>query len=253
MKKVARRSARFVFGRLVPRTAYKVVFGPLRGARFILGSLAGTGGGASVFFGAVEPEQTAEFVQALKPGQILFDIGANVGYYTILGSRLVGPGGVVVAIEPAVRNLSFLYRHLEINHVSNVNIIAAACSDENTFARFSSGENGATGHLTNEAGVGSQANREDTFVSTITIDSVVQKVGFAPDVIKIDVEGAELSVLKGAHATLLASRPVIFLSVHSNSLRYSCLGYLEEIGYTARSVKGDKDDQSEFIAHYGNL
>lgn len=249
MKTVARHVARTVFGRLLPRAAYPVVSGPLRGARFILGSLAGEGGGATVYFGAVEPEQTAAFVEALSPGQVFFDIGANVGYYTILGSRLVGSQGFVVAIEPSVRNLSFLYRHVDLNGASNVTILAAACADEISFAGFCSGTNHATGSLTSDpAGGNIDGDGEITFVSTVTVDSVVQKLGVIPDVIKIDVEGAELSVLKGAHATLLRKRPTIFLSVHSDDLRSLCLGYLEGLGYTTRSVKGDKDDLTEFVA-----
>jgi len=82
MNDLVRASARFVFGKLLPRWAYPVIRGPLKGAKFILGTLSGEGGGATVYFNMSEPEQTSAFVGALKPGQVLFDIGANVGYYT---------------------------------------------------------------------------------------------------------------------------------------------------------------------------
>ena len=89
--------------------------GPLKGAKFILGTLSGSGGGASVYFGMTEPEQTSAFVATLKNGQVFFDVGANVGYCTILGSRIVGSRGRVLAFEPAIRNVTYLYRHSILN------------------------------------------------------------------------------------------------------------------------------------------
>src|ERR1017187_7151866 len=121
-------ATRFVSGRLLPRIAYPVMRGPLAGMKFILGAPAGEGGGASVFFGTVEPEQTKVLTETLSAGDVFFDIGANIGYYSLLAGRLVGPRGVVVAVEPVVRNLSFLYRHLELNRLRNVRVIPAACS-----------------------------------------------------------------------------------------------------------------------------
>lgn len=61
--------------------------------------MAGHGGGASVYFNKLEPEQTNAMLQEMKQGQIFFDIGANVGYYSILGSKIVGKTGTVVACE----------------------------------------------------------------------------------------------------------------------------------------------------------
>jgi hypothetical protein len=97
-----RKAVRVVAGRLLPRIAYPVLRGPLKGARFVLGSLAGEGGGASVYLNQVERHQTAALVDVLRSGQIFFDIGANVGYYTVLGSRLVGVSGSVLAFEPVL-------------------------------------------------------------------------------------------------------------------------------------------------------
>ena len=83
---------------------------------------------------------------------MLFDIGANVGYYTILGARLVGPRGKVVAVEPVVRNLAYLYRHIVLDKASNVSIVSAACSDTVSITTFSLGQNFAMGYLANKVG-----------------------------------------------------------------------------------------------------
>ena len=236
--------ARTVFGKLLPRVAYPVIRGPLSGARFILGALEGEGGGATVYFNMMEQEQTAAFAATVKKGDVFFDIGANVGYYTLLASRQVGREGKVVAFEPVVRNLSHLYRHLELNKASNVTVISAACSDSISLASFSSGENFAMGHI-----AGDNIPKENIqIVPTVSVDAVAQKTGISPDVMKIDVEGAELAVLEGARATLLAARPKIFLSTHSDALRETCLAYLHELGYTYRVMDPPGVTPSTFLA-----
>jgi len=238
--------ARLVFGKLLPRLAYPVIFGPLRGARFVLGTLSGECGGVSVYFNAVEPQQTSALVNTLNRGQVFFDIGANVGYYSILASRLVGMQGSVIAIEPVIRNLFQLYKHTILNKANNVTILPAACADSLSLSAFSSGINYSEGHL-----VGENANKGKGFrnvvsvVPTVTVDAVVKELDVFPDVIKIDVEGAEYLVLKGARATLLRARPRIFLSVHSESLRSTCLEYLEVFGYTFEELA-----PSEFLAKH---
>jgi len=231
----------------LPRIAYPVLRGPLRGARFILGTLAGEGGGATVYLNMIEPEQTTAFVGALKKGQVLFDIGANVGYYTILGARLIGAQGKVLAFEPSPRNLSYLYRHVVLNRSDNVTIVPAACAETMSLAVFSSGKNFAEGHLADEH-TENVADDRRFLVPTVTIDEIARKLKISPDVMKIDVEGAELSVLKGAEATLRSSKALIFLSTHSDALRKSCLDYLATLGYVFEILSKDKAAPSEFLA-----
>ena len=239
---------RVMFGKVLPRMAYPVIRGPLRGARFILGSFAGDGGGGTVFFNMIETEQTAAFISMLSAGNVLFDIGANVGYYTILGARLVGSQGKVIAVEPSVRNLVYLYKHTLLNKISNVFIISAACSDTLSLATFANGENFATGSLTNHQQEETSSERVSCIVPTVTVDAIVQQLGTYPDAIKVDVEGAELSVLKGAQVTLREAKPRVFLSTHSAALRENCLKYLTDLGYTIEILSQDKNNPSEFLA-----
>jgi len=76
-------------------------------------------------------------------------------------------------------------------------------------------------------------------VPTVTVDAVVELIGFSPDVLKIDVEGAEFRVLQGAYDTLTKTSPIIFLSVHSSDLRSACLNYLRELGYVFEVLTDD--------------
>jgi FkbM family methyltransferase len=247
MTNILRKTARIVFRRLLPRIAYPVIRGPLKNARFILGALAGEGGGATVYFNMIEPEQTAAFAATLKKGQVLFDIGANVGYYTVLGARQVGAEGKVLAFEPVARNLSYLYRHVVKNNLLNVTIVPAACSDAVSLTTFSSGINYASGSI----GETDTAREGQRPVPTVSVDAVVEKTGISPDVIKIDVEGAELAVLKGARLTLQDKKPVIFLSTHSDALRTDCLAYLKAAGYSIKVLDADNGDPSSFLATHG--
>jgi hypothetical protein len=139
---------RFVSGKLLPKGwAYPIVSGPLRGTRFVLGAAPGEGGGATIYFNLCEPEQSQAFVNTVNRGETVFDIGANVGYYTLLGSRLVGKDGLIVGFEPVVKNLINLYRHISLNKAKNVMIIPAACSDRCSLATFDLGDNCALGHI----------------------------------------------------------------------------------------------------------
>ncbi len=240
MDSILRRVVRFVSGRLMPRRPYRVLIGPLKGSRFVLGSLSGEGGGASVYFGRMEREQTAAMAEVLKPGGIFFDIGANVGYYTILASRLVRDGGKVVSFEPVPRNLEFLQRHVELNDIENVTVMPFAVSNENSTVRFAIGPNNAMGHIDPDGGL---------LVETVTLDTIIDELSLLPDVLKMDVEGAERNVLLGAVKLFERAKPIIFLSTHSDELRGWCFEHLTCLGYTVEPLVGDEAGH-EFVAKH---
>lgn len=233
MKKIIRRNFSIFAAKLLPEIPYPVLKGPLKGFKIVLGSLAGPGKGASVYLNLVEHEQTTEFLNRVKKNFIVFDIGANVGYYTLLSSLQVGPKGKVYAFEPVIRNLSYLNRHIELNKLKNVVVLPLACSDKSELVEFSFGPNRAEGHLI-EVDNKKNINKEfisDTYVHTISIDEFVHHSKNLPNIIKIDVEGAELLVLSGAKETIKNQKPIIFLSIHSEELEITCKEFLIEFGY----------------------
>jgi FkbM family methyltransferase len=234
---------RWLTGRVMPPFAYPVVRGPLRGKRFILRSAAGAGGGASVYVNGVEPLKTKALLGVLEPGQIVFDIGANIGYYTLLASQQVGPSGRVLAFEPFVRNLAYLDRHVRLNNADNVMIVPVACAERNSLERFVIGADCATGHLSSE----STPQQESLIVATTTVDDVVREIGLRPDVMKVDVEGAEKRVLLGAAKTLSNARPILLLGAHSPGLRTECTNYLLGLGYPPPSICEEVDGDTELL------
>ena len=148
---------------------------------------------------------------------------------------------VVSSFEPVIRNLSYLYRHVEINGLENVRILPFAVSSSADMVTFSSGPNSAMGSLD------LSGNSGDMLVQTVTLDDICERLQLRPDVMKMDVEGAEMEVFRGGEKTLATVRPKIFLSTHSPELRTECLDLLGSLGYTIEPLmKGD--DPHEFFA-----
>ncbi len=226
----------------LPKRDYPVLFGPLKGARFILGSFAGEGGGASVFLGKSEPEQTNYFAREVGEGSVVFDIGANVGFYTVLASRLVGKSGKVISFEPVDTIFEMLKSHVELNNCSNVTLEKLACSDASGTKTFFLGPNIAMGSLHEVGG-------EEITVTTTSIDEFVARENVLPDFLKIDVEGAEMEVLRGGRKTITDAKPGIFLSTHSSELRDECKAFLGDLGYSGIELV-DFDDPHEFYFKY---
>lgn len=190
--------------------------------------------------GTYEREQTALFQRLLRPGATVLDVGANVGYYTLLASVLVGDAGKVHAFEPEPKNAEFLRRHVRINARRNVTVEQAAVSDRAGTARFESGTGSGTGHL---------GDRGTLEVRTLRLDDYCARHALAPSAIKIDVEGAEMSVLHGARETLARHRPILFLSTHGPEVHRAALAFLRELGYRVEPILGgDVESTTEVLA-----
>src|SRR5437016_2709331 len=129
------------FLRLVPRKmVVPVLQGRLRGARWIVGSST-----HGCWLGTYESPKQDAFARAIRPGDLVVDAGANVGFYTLLAARIAGPTGRVVAFEPVARNLDYLRRHVELNHVHNVRIEACALWKERALVTFDESHDASQG------------------------------------------------------------------------------------------------------------
>ena len=227
--------------------------GPMKGLKFILGSMEGKGGGASVYFDMIEGPQTKAFAHTVQVGHVFFDIGANVGYYTLLASKLIGNTGKVVAVEPSVRNIAYLYKHVQINKLKNVSIVSAAASNNISITIFSQSDNNAMGHIADKGVFDIKAASTLIPVVTISIDELIKSTGVNPDVIKIDVEGAETDVLNGMKDLLQTKPPIIFLSIHSDDLRKECLSFLQNYKYNFKLLSSEKNILFEYLCTVDGL
>ena len=193
-----------------------------------------------VLGGTYEPEQTRAFEELIRLGDTVLDVGAHVGYYTLLSSILVGAKGRVFAFEPNPRNYHYLDRHVYLNGCRNVTTVPAAVSDRAGTAQFQFGSGSGTGKL---------ASKGALEVLTITLDDFCAERGLNPSAVKIDVEGAELEVLEGARKVLSTDRPTVFLSTHGADLHTRSLAVLIGHGYEVRPVIGnDLERATEVVA-----
>ena len=148
----------------------------------------------------------AEHVSA---GFTVFDIGAHAGFFTLLASRLAGPNGRVFAFEPRPDNVERLRRNVEANGARNVHVVPAAVSDRSGAAAFIMHASTLEGRLA------AADEMSAASVRTEAIDALVRDGMAPPDLMKVDVEGAEGAVIRGAARTIDAERPLMLIEVHS--------------------------------------
>ena len=170
--------------------------------------------------GAIEPNGLAMIGRVLKPSMTFIDIGANEGLFSLLAARRVGKDGKVIAIEPSRRELEWLRRNVEVNHLRNIHVVATAVADVRGTATLHVANEEHAGHNTLGEFVWDGvylSHNEDVPVTTID-DIAARADGRRVDVMKIDIEGAELRALRGAAATVCDSRPLILLELSERSL-----------------------------------
>ena len=167
-----------------------------------------------------EPHVCRWILESLRPGGTLFDVGAYCGWLSLKAARHVGRTGRVVAFEASPILVDILKYHQRRNRVPQMTVVGTAVSDVNSEE--------ATFHLLN-GGLSSQssltigrpglpfldsARKTTVSVPSLTLDRYCRETGFTPDLIKIDVEGAELNVLRGASEILEQRHPILIVSLH---------------------------------------
>lgn len=182
------------------------------------------------------------FARVVKKNFIVYDIGAYLGFYSLLSGRLAGLSGRVYAFEPLPRNVERLKFHILLNGMQDtVFCIPKAVADKtgkalyrdldrDDYARFVDVESREDNHLT----------KAGTIVETISLDEFVFRENhLAPNLIKIDVEGGELKVLLGAQLLLKECKPVIICELHSSYVSpVEVYKELTHLGYRLKDSKG---------------
>ncbi|MGV9849933.1 FkbM family methyltransferase [Streptomyces sp. NPDC003442] len=174
-------------------------------------------------FGVWEPHMTRWLQRRLKPGDVFVDVGANIGYYSLLASPLVGRAGTVVAIEASPTFHQLLQRHARRNDRTNIRALNAAVSDRDeqlTFILASSRNMGANSVVPYDGPAESTFEIAAQPLPDLLTDDEITNAR----VIKIDVEGAEGSVIRGLVPLLDKLRPDAELTVEVTPQRMSDLG-----------------------------
>lgn len=221
---------------LVPRSAVvPVLSGVNRGYRWIAGAAETN----SCWIGNYETDHVAAMQLIVRPGMTVYDVGANVGFYTLALARLVGNTGRVYSFEPDARNAHLLCRHVEMNKLGNVTIVQAAVSEKSGTVGFQPAKS-----------QGKVSIESSYWVPSISLDDFVAAGNPIPDFIKVDVEGFECNVLSGAASILSKAQAAWMLATHGEHLRTNCREIMSQSGYRFSSfdLKTDPATNSDFMA-----
>lgn len=192
-----------------------------------------------------EPAVEHAFLGLLSPGDVVYDVGANIGWYSLLAARRVGPQGSVVAFEPSLQNALYAHQNAIANGLANMTVVPAALTDEDGWLAFLD-KGSLEGRLEkddSEAQAQRRAQRElrvrgRTIVPVARLDSWLERTGSRPpNVVKIDVEGAEVGVLRGMRETLASAAPTLIVELHGT--REEVADELDRAGYEHRSIERD--------------
>lgn len=189
----------------------------------------------AIALGVYEKYESELFRSKIKPGMTIIDIGANLGYYTAIASRLAGERGLVLAFEPEPNFFKLLSRNINRNNLKNVACFELAIAEKNGLTNlYLSSENKGHNSIIN-----SEELKTAVQVKTTTLDDFLASQKIAKvDIIKMDIEGAEILALEGMRDTLAKHKPLLFLefSPHSiikiNRNPLDFLLTLQKIGYS---------------------
>lgn len=220
---------------LIPNeTVMPILSGPLRGKKWIVGSH-----NHSVWLGTYETKQSRTFVEKCAGSKIFLDLGAHAGYYTLLYKTL-NKQSLVYSFEPVENNYEYFQKHTKMNNLEKVVPFKKAVADKEGLLRFARG-NSVGGKLSSSG---------DMEVSAVKLSRLFEeKIIEFPDIIKMDVEGAEYQVLMDIKPFLLTQmKPTIFLSTHSKKVRDACLDLISNLEYIIKPLDDKKFEKArEFV------
>ncbi len=191
-------------------------------------------GNYTLFQGPFEQNEISYLCHYLKKGDIFMDIGANVGIYTTLIAKKIGPTGTVFALEPEPRAFTLLTQNIKQNNLSQVKTFRAAAADQPGTATFITPRDNA---FTTRAKKGIEGTA--ITVNTTSIDTLWNIHDHLPvRAIKIDVEGDELHVLHGARKLIDMCRPIILIEANNAQQHAMITHFLKEYNYITTQPPG---------------
>lgn len=211
--------------RLIPaRAVLPIMQGPGKGLKWIVGAY-----NHGCWLGSYEYEKQIVLKDLVRPGDTVYDLGAHVGYFTIIFARLVGPAGKVYAFEPFAANHELLTAHLRLNHLGNVETFQAGIAAHSGTASFASGNHSATGGL--------QPTGEMSFPVFNLLELIENKGLRPPNLIKMDIEGEELNVMPGLLPMLRRLPVTLLISTHGDHITSELVKLLSAEGYSLRGLQ----------------
>jgi FkbM family methyltransferase len=177
----------------------------------------------------------------MGPGDVVVDAGANVGFFTLLASRRVGPSGQIVAVEPEPHNVQALFENIKLNGCNNVIIVSKSLSNQTDTRQFIQGD-GVIAHIVEEGGV--------EVVST-TLPSLFSDLGITRvDFLKMDIEGSEIRVfdVDGIDAVLSGLKKAV-IEIHSKAADEKLVSFFERHGFSVGGLRRERDGRARLLTN----
>lgn len=173
-----------------------------------------------------------EITNRLSEGWVVYDLGANLGYYSVHFAQRVGAKGHVYSVEANPMCIYFLQANLALNHCQNCTILPVAISHTEEQLLFTMNYASSGLGITQASQFYSTKMGHEIFVQSMSLDALISSCHLrSPNLIKIDVEGAEFSVIRGMTQTLITQRPLVFAEIHGIQSARQTLPLLEQYGY----------------------
>ncbi len=207
--------------RMIPKNVVlPILQGPGSGLKWISGSY-----NHGCWLGSYEFEKQTVLPSLIKTGDVVYDVGAHVGYFTIILARLVGPTGQVVAFEPFPANYDYILRHVTLNGLKNVRAVQAGVGARNEMIPFESTNHSATVRKAKDTSGGLR------FTVVNLIDFVRDNGLRLPDLIKMDIEGAEEEVVPTILDFVVENKVKLLISTHSDAITKKLADMLTSRGF----------------------
>lgn len=194
-------------------------------------------GFATLLYGGFETAEIACAIELATPGTIAFDVGANVGLFTVALGRVIGHHGCVVAVEPDHANVIRLVGNLDLNGIGNVRVVQAVAGDREDLVELKVADDRAYNSVVRIEGKHHAVSTAS--VQSVRLDAVWEDLGRpAVSIIKVDVEGAEAPVLRGGRQMLIQTAPAVLAEANDGAHLALLRSELEPLGYRLMTWPG---------------
>jgi FkbM family methyltransferase len=191
------------------------------------------------WLGTYEPEMQSALRELIQLGMVIYDVGANIGYVTLMLAKLTGVQGKVFAFEALPDNIERLRRNVELNGFNDrVNIFPGAVAAGAGEVKFLVHASGGMGKAAGSAGRTDEQYLREITVASISLDEFVYAQGNPPpQAVKMDIEGGEVLALPGMRRVLAEARPLMLMELHGPESARAAWESLTSAGYTICEMK----------------
>jgi FkbM family methyltransferase len=191
------------------------------------------------WLGTYEPELQTAIQDLVKPGMVVYDVGANIGYITLMMAKAIGRTGQVYAFEALPANVKRLIDNMALdNHQEQITVLNCAVIDSPRQVRFWIGPSDDMGKVEGSAGRDEISYPASILVEGISLDWFVYELGNPnPQLIKIDIEGGEVLAMRGMKRLLNEAHPIILVELHGPQARQVSWEVLTQCGYEIRRME----------------